>query len=189
MDPAAELERLCYAGEELLATEPIGSGVVGVTTHRLLVLTPDGPGARFRAVDRPNVTGVAVKTDGPTSHRDRGAQAGVVGIGLLLAGAFIDLGGLINPVESPSGVGIGGILSLIDVLIAALDLVDEALTIMGLLAVVVALGSLAWYLRGRERVLEIAVAGRDPYRVPIARTDSPAAERLEAALEEAATPG
>lgn len=182
MDPADELEALCYGGEAQLEAVAIDAGAVGVTTHRLLVLRPDGPGARFRAIDRPNVTGLSARTSGPTSHRDRAGIAGVVAVALMAAGAVIDLGGIIEPVEAPAGTGIGGLLGVVDVLIAVLDLVDEALLLLGLMAALAALGSLAWYLHGRDRVLEIGVAGADAVRVPLARGEADVADRLEAAL-------
>lgn len=182
MDADAALRRWCYGGEELLAAEAVERGAVGVTSHRVLALTPDGAGPRFRAVDRPNVTDIGVRSSGPTDHRARGAQAGVAALALLVAGAVIDLGGLVTPVEPPTGVGVGGLIALVNALLGALALVDEALTLLGLVALVVALASLGWYRSQRERVLEVGVAGGDPVRVPVGRNERTAADRLVQAL-------
>lgn len=187
MDPADELAALCYGGETLLEVAVVEGGAIGVTSHRLLALTPDGSGARFRAVDRPNVTGLTAGTDGPTGLRDRSAKAGVVAVALLFGAAVIDLGGLVEP-PTATGGGLGGLFGLLDLFVTALGLVDEALAIGGLVALAVALGSLGWYLRERDRVIEVGVAGDDPVRVPIARGEADVAGGLDTALE-SATPG
>ena len=189
MDAETALERLCYGGEELREVAVVRSGAVGLTSHRVLVLRPDGPGARFRAVDRPNVTGIAVRTSGPTAHRDRAVTAAVAAGVLLVAGSLIDLGGFVEPVAAPEGMGIGGLLTLVDVLIAALGLLDEALLLIGLGALLWALGFLALYLRGRDRVLEITVAGDDPVRLPVAAGETTAADRLQGAMGARPSPG
>lgn len=181
MDRVDELAALCYAGEELLATAPVEVGAVGVTTHRVLVLRPDGPGARFRSVDRPNVTELAARTSGPTTHRDRAVIGGIVAVALLAAGTLIDLGGIVEPVDAPTGTG-SGMLGLVNARVAALGLVDEALLLLGLGVAFASLGSLAWYLYRRDRVLEITVAGGDPIRVPLARDETGVADPLQAAL-------
>lgn len=183
MDATAALQRSCYGGEVLEAAVPAGGGAVGVTSHRVLVLTPDGPGRRFRAVDRPNVLGVAAGTSGPTSHRDRGGLTGVAAVVLLVAGRVIDLGGLVQPIEAPAGTGLGGLFALVEGMIATLALVDEALTMLGLVALLVAFGSLGWWLRERDRVIELDVAGGDSVRVPVARSEIGGVERIREALD------
>lgn len=187
MDATETLQRLCYGGESLEAVVPAGPGAVGVTSHRVLALTPNGPGRRFRTVDRPNVRDIEAGTSGPTSHRDRSVTAGLGAVALLVSGTLVDLGGLVQPVEAPTGMGLEALFAMIEGLVAALALVDEALILLGLLALLVALGSLAWYLRERNRVIEIHVAGGDSVRVPVGRGGAVEVDRLRGALERAAT--
>lgn len=187
MDATETLQRLCYGGESLEAVVPAGSGAVGVTSHRVLALTPNGPGRRFEAVDHPNVLDIEASTSGPTSHRDRSLTAGVGAIALLVAGTLVDLGGLVQPVEAPTGMGLEALFAMIEGLVAALALVDEALLLLGLLALLVALGSLAWYLWERNRVIEIHVAGDESIRVRVGRGEAVEVDRLRGALERAGT--
>lgn len=150
MDPAARLERLCYGGEELLESTSLEAGAIGITSHRVLVLTPDGSGARFRALDRPNVTGIVARPTGPTSRRNWSVVVGAVGVGLLVAGLAI----------------------------------DEVLRFAGLFALLVALGLLAWYYWASGWVIEVAVAGADAVRIPIARDEIEAGDHLDEVLED-----
>lgn len=182
MDAEGDLGAMCYGGEELIESVSVSAGAIGVTSHRLLVLTPEASDARFQAIDRPNVGGIAAQTSGPTGFRDRSVTMGAAAIVLLAAGSVIDLGDVVQPVDAPSGMGLGGFLGLIDVLIAALGLVDEVLILLGLGALLAALGSLVWYLRGRDRVIEIEVAGAEPVRIPIGRGETDTADRLRTAV-------
>lgn len=182
MDHDSALKRWCYDGEELLAGIAIDGGAVGVTSHRVLVLTPDGPGARLQAVHRPNVRGVDVVAGGPTDHLARGARAGVTGLILLVAGALVDLGGLVTPIDPPAGVGVGGLLSLVNAFLGALTLLDEALTLLGVLALVPAVASFWWYLREREHVLQVDVAGDDAVTVAVRKGERTVVDRLSQAL-------
>ena len=184
MDPADGLRRHCYGGEELLDAVAVDGGAAGVTTHRLLVHRPDADGARFVAVDRPNVAGVAARTSGPTAHRDRAVTAAVAGGVLLVAGTVVDVGGLVEPVSAPEGMGIGGLLAAVEVMVAVLGLLDEALLLFGVGALLWALVSLVRFVRGRERVVEVAVAGDDPVRLPVAGREGAVAQRLRTALDE-----
>lgn len=185
MDPSDELQRLCYGGEELLETVTVRRGAVGVTTHRVLILTPDGPGARFAAVDLPNVTGVTIRSHGPTGHRNRAIAFGTVGAVLYAAGAIIEFGGSVQPIDPPAGVGFGGLLVVVNALIGVLDTVDAAVTLAGLLALAAALGFLGWYLRERNPAIEVDVAGAETVEVPVNWTETEAADRLRAALDDA----
>lgn len=182
MDAAEKLEPLCYGGEELLESATVDGGAIGITSHRVLVLTPEGAGARFHAVDRPNATGVSTRTTGPRGHRNRAIVAGIIGGGLLVTGAAIDFGGLSQSVDAPTGEGLGGLLGLVFAILGAIGRFDDALRILGLLALLAALGFTAWYLWKAGWVIEIDVAGADSVRIPISRDQMAVVDRLKACL-------
>ena len=181
-EPADELRSLCYGGETLERVLPVGSARVGITTHRLLVLDPDGDETRFRAVDRPNVLAAEVATEGGDGARRRAIRYGVYAVGFLAAGAILDLGGVAEPGRLGSGPGLGGVTTLVRLIGAVLGLLDDVLVVVGGAFLLAAALFVAWYVYSRERYLEVGVAGDVPVRLP---GDAVAAERLDTALDEA----
>lgn len=169
--PIATLEAMCYDGEHVLDTVRVGDAALAVTTHRLLTLAaPDADSvaddsARFRAVHLPNVRGVDVGATGTTAHAYRAARYGVYALVLLVASTIVNLEGAIQPVDAPSGTGLGGIVGFASLASRALGALDDVLLVLGLLALLVALAFGAYYARGRQRFLEVDVAGADSVRL------------------------
>lgn len=178
---------LLYGGESLVDEASVDTARIAVTTHRVVALTPNGPGARYQTVDRPNVTGVAVQSQGDLEDAVRAIRFGIYSAVLLGAGALIDLDGMIQPVDVPEGTGLGGVIGTVTMITQAFALIDDLLLAAGLVVLPIALFFCARYLRGRERNLEVGVAGDDPLRVPApdAGAAEAAATRIEAALETA----
>jgi hypothetical protein len=176
-DPA----ELRYAGEDILEQVDLDGTQVAVTTHRVLVSTPDGPGRRFRSVYRPNVVAVeqAVRSD-PRSGR-RAVQAAVYALVLSAAGVFLDFDGLVAGVDLSGTGSLGGAISVVGQLLSLLTLLDDLLLAAGVLAGVVALAFAGVYVRSRAREFRIEVAGGDPVLLP-AQDGTRAAERLRAAV-------
>ncbi|MFB6234094.1 MAG: hypothetical protein ABEH81_10095 [Halopenitus sp.] len=165
MDWQARDDELLYDGESIRERVDAGSDLVVVTSHRVLAFTPEGDGANFRAVDRPNVTGVRAGAQGDADWLRRAAVAGVGGLGALALGLVLDFDSLVPTggvdVAGGGAAGIGGLLETIGTLLRVVALLDDLFVAVGLLAVLaaVAVGSLYW--TQREPKLTIAVAGDD----------------------------
>ncbi len=95
MDWVARAESLLYDGEVIEADVRLDRGGVVVTSHRVLVFTPDREGSNYRQVDRPNVEGVDVTTSGDWSFLELGVKALVVGVVLVAAGMTVSLDSLV----------------------------------------------------------------------------------------------
>lgn len=157
-------EDLLYDGETVVETVDSGEHRVVVTSHRVLAFAP-GRDPRFRGVERPNVTGVQATTSGEGGHLRRAGRSAAWGAGLLVAGVFLSLDGMLASMDSLGGVGAGGALSLLRALVAALALLDDALRAVGALLLLAAAVLVARYLRGRERVVVVEVSGDDDVEI------------------------
>ena len=177
-DPAT----LRYAGEEVVDRIDLDGSRIAVTTHRVLVLTPDGPGRRFRSVHRPNVTGVSRGVQADPSAGRRALQAGVYAAVLTIAGVVIDLDGLLGNVSTDGPGALKQVLGTIERLLGLLTLLDELLLASGIVAGAVAAAFAGIYLWRREREFRIDVAGDDPISLPRPDRESVVADRLRAAL-------
>ncbi|WP_336337485.1 hypothetical protein [Haloarcula brevis] len=192
MDWVARAESLLYDGEVIEEDVRLDHGGVVVTSHRVLVFTPDRAGSNYRQVDRPNVEGVDVTTSGDWSFLDLGVKALVVGVVLVAAGTTVSLDGLVGNVSLDSGgtagaVGIGGMLGLLQTMLALLAQLDDLMRLFGGLALAFAVVVLGVYLWSRDRLLVVRVAGDDDIELA-APTDESVAERIEAAVVPGAAP-
>jgi hypothetical protein len=179
-------EDLLYDGEEIVEQVRIGSGGVVVTTHRVMAFTPDGEGANFRDVDRPNVVGVAAGTSGEWAFLERAIKALVAGGVLLVAGQTVSLDSMVEGIEIGAGagqVGMGGMLGMLQTFLSLMAQLDELLTLFGALALLfgaVVLGVYAW---SREDELVVSVAGDgEDLRLPAPEDAEAVAARLEAVI-------
>jgi len=179
--------RLCYDGESVVEVVPFSGGAVGVTTHRVLALTPDGGGPNLQAVERPNVTGVEMAAGGDEAQGIRAVRYGVYALALVGGSYLVDFGGVAS-VDPPSGTGAGQVVNMAMAMTGVLALVDDVLRLAGLGVLAVALLFAAAYGRSRDSYLAIGVAGGDPLCVPASRSESTAATRLRVALEKASNP-
>ena len=166
------LANMLFQGEEVEEEFTVEGARVAVTTHRVLVFTPDGDanGRRFDHADRPNVLDATVQTSGHDSYVGWGTRVGVYGTvflggGLLLkSSGILDQFGSVDPPESGPGSGISQLVSVLPEAFAALT---NVLLLVGGLLLLVTVALLALYFGSRERELVIERAGRDPIRVPI----------------------
>lgn len=161
------VDRLLYAGEEVLVRVGSGNQEVIVTTHRLLALTPDGGGANVRAVHRPNVEGVDTESTGRTRIASIGARALLLGTIAVVVSLTVDFGGIASaiPVPEASGVGAGGILALLETLRSLVSLLDPALRAVGAASLLAGAIAVALYWRSRDRALIVEVAGDEDIRL------------------------
>lgn len=182
----AAVREFLYDGESAVGSVRVGDARVVLTTRRLLVIR-ERTSPRVRAVDRANLGDVRVR-----SRSDRGsllvaAQWAGLGAFLLAAWWTVPLEGFVRPVERPPDVGFEGLFAAVNALVAALAFLDEAFLAAGALALGWAVVRLVGYLRGRERVVEVGVAGGDPVTLP--PTDGETVERLRALLSDPASTG
>lgn len=162
-DRRTGVERLLYAGEEVLVRVGRGPDEVVVTSHRLLAFTPEREGPNFHAVDRPNVESVAFESTGRTGLVTTGAKALVAGIVTVAAGVLVDFDGLIESIPSTGtgSVATGGILGMLDAIRTVLALADVVLFGLGGLLVLGGVAALVGYWSTRREVVVVAVAGGD----------------------------
>lgn len=181
-------EQLTYDGEEIAETLAVGEGGVVVTTHRLLVFSPESDGEAFSHVDLPNVDGIDTVEAGERRFLELGAKAGIVGTVLLLSGALIPLDELVGAVSFGEGagrIGIGGVVNVIQSILGILRALDDLLLVLGALAFLLAAGALGWYLQTREEQLRIERAGGESLTLTIGAESlsPPALDRLRRAID------
>ncbi|MFB6113792.1 MAG: hypothetical protein ABEJ58_06775 [Halodesulfurarchaeum sp.] len=164
------VEQLLYEGEEVLMQVGGDSVTVVLTTHRVLAFTPETDGPNFRAVERPNVTGIVEESVGSARFLESGIKAIVVGIVLIVAGFLVNFdrvfnSGSVDP-NAAGNVGVGEVVSMIQVMQRLLSLVDDALLVFGAVITVAGGAVIGYYLRTREDVLTIQVAGDEDVQFP-----------------------
>lgn len=183
------VEELLYDGESVESEFPADTATVYVTSHRVLVFTPEGDGENFRQVDRPNVTGVALRSGGETRFRGMGIRAAIYGLLLIVAGLLLPIDSVLGDFGMPTAagrLGIGGILGLMQSMLDLLRSLDDLLQLFGALLLLFALVPLGVYLWSRDRYLTIETAGEaDPIRVPAPQSEGDA---LAAELEREIVP-
>lgn len=187
-DPVEAVEAVTYDGERVVDVVGLAEGTVGVTTHRVVVLSPDAEGPRQQAAPLANVESIAESTGGEERHVRRAVRFGVYGLALLAGSLVVDFDGM-AAVEPPTAAA--GPDRLIGAAVAATSLlsaVDDALRLAGALVLVVALGFGAYAWRGRQRELRVAVSGDEPLVLALHRDESVDAGRLRAAVEKASNP-
>lgn len=162
-------------GERIERSLQVGENGVVVTSQRVLAFMPEGDGANYRAVERPNVEDADLQTIGDTGWLEyvlKGGLAGLAGVGI---GYTMDFGNLFSldsiTTDGAGQVGMGGMVQILAQISRVLDLLDDALLLVGLLGFVIALGALGMYIESRAHYLVIDVAGGEDVRV-LAPTDA-----------------
>jgi len=177
------LSNMLFQGEEVEEELSVEGARIAVTTHRVLVFTPDGEGRRFDHADRPNVVDAAVETTGHTSYVSWGIRSGVYGAVLLGGGLLVQLSGILDRLGAatpPESAGLGGLVGMLPDALAALT---DAFLAGGVVLLLAAAALTGLYYRSRSRELVIERAGRDPMRVPLRTEDGEQiARRLRSAV-------
>lgn len=176
---------MLHAGEEVIVSEPIENSIIALTDKRVVVFSPESSDKRFYSVHLPNVTGFSVQSGGETARAVRAVRTGVYAVLLVGAGVFVDLGNIIDPITAPGGMGIAGILSVINTFIVLLGFIDEVLLVLGLGFLLVTGWFGIRYLQSREQSVAIGIAGEDAIIIPIGRVAHVEAsvEQLNQAIE------
>jgi hypothetical protein len=177
---------LLYDGESIDERIDVARATVVVTSHRVLAFTPESDGSNFQQVDRPNVTGVTLRSGGEPKFLRQAGKAAIYGLILVVAGLLLPIDDVLSGVGLPSTsgqLGIGGIMGMFEQMLSLLRNLDDVMRLIGALLLLFAIVPMGVYLWTREEVLEIAIAGEDPIRVPAPEIDGDAiAERLEAVV-------
>jgi len=186
------LSEMLFQGEEVEDEFTVEGARVAVTTHRVLVFTPNGEGRRFDHADRPNVLDANVETTGKGSYIEWSVRAGVYGAVFLGGGILLKASGVLDQLSAtqpPEDAPGAGIAQLVSFLPKALGALTTVLLVVGGLLAIVAGALVALYFRSRERELVIERAGRDPMRVPVHGDDAEqVARRLRAAVGTSSKP-
>jgi hypothetical protein len=180
------LSNMLFQGEEVEEEFTVEGARVAVTTHRVLVFTPDGDGRRFDHADRPNVLDANVETSGRGSYVEWGVKSGVYGGVLLGGGVLLKSSGILeqlNSAQPPADAPGANIARLLSFLPEALGTLTDVLVLGGVLLVLAATALVGLYVSSRDRELVIERAGRDPMRVPVGGEEGErAARRLRTAV-------
>lgn len=179
------IDRLLYAGEEMLVRVGRSPTEIVVTSHRLLAFTPDAEGANFHAIDRPNVDGIDVEASGRTGLLTGGGKTLLVGLIALLTGLLVDFNGLATAIPSTGtdAVGTGGIMAMLDGLRTAIALADSALFAFGGLLAVAGAVAIAVFWQTRDQHLVVSVAGDEDVRLDATAFSQSDRSTIENALD------
>jgi len=171
-DPGG-VEAHLRADERLLEERRVAGTSVSVTDRRVLMCSNDA--GDIRAVDRTNVGAVEFRSSSDRDHLLSAALWAGLGVFLLVGRRFVPAQ-LFRPVDPPSGVGFEALFAAVNRLIALLSYLETAFLVVALLSFARAGYRSLRYVRSRERVLEVAVAGGEPIRFPAADSPEQAAE-------------
>jgi hypothetical protein len=169
------LASMLFQGEEIEDEFTVKGARVAVTTHRVLVFTPDGDGRRFDHADRPNVLDASVETTGRSSYVGWGVRTGIYGTVLLGSGILLKSSGVLDQLDgtAPStdapGAEIAQMVSLLPKLLGTLT---NVLLVVGGLLLLAAVALVGLYYESRKRELVIERAGREPMRAPVSGEDA-----------------
>jgi len=168
------LDDLLFQGESIQEDVGMSTGQVALTSHRLLVFTPEVDGKRFSHADRPNVLGASVTVEGDTRYRDLMVRGSVYGILLLGGGYLLDNYPAFKSLTSmdvTSNQATAGTVGMVSGIVSMLGLLTSVLFLAGLVTLIATATLLALYMRTRRRELVIDVAEREPIRIPVAATE------------------
>jgi hypothetical protein len=157
-------EDLLFEGESIEDSVDVDTGRVVVTTHRVLVFTPEFGEKNYRHVDRPNVVGVKTDHTGRRTLLEYALKLGLGGALLVGIGLSVDFGNFVPTDTLPStnsAMGIGSILGTVQSMMQLLAMLDEFMVMGGAMGVIAgtALGSV--YVLTRTKLLVIECAGDD----------------------------
>jgi hypothetical protein len=166
--PDPEVSELLYDGETVEREVTFGSNRVVVTSHRLLAVTPDAPGANFRKIDRPNVEDVGIGTDSSPGHLVNAGGLVVLAVPLVAASRILSFDGMFEGLSTSRGAqAIGVSTGFLDTLGFVFGLIDDALLWSGVVCLVLALPFVGLYVYSRTTVVRIDVAGGENVSFPV----------------------
>ena len=181
----SSLDQLLYDGETVLEEAAGREAGVVLTSHRLLVFTPESAGPNLQTFHRPNVTGLTTGQRGHSRWLVAGAKWLGFGVLLTIVGAILDLDGVLEPVSTDGTtgtVGVGWIGDLFGLFNTAFRLLDDVLFFGGILAVLGGIALLGWYWQTRGELITIELAGSDDVDLPAPGFDADSIRSLQSAI-------
>lgn len=171
-------------GEEPMATASLSPGWIAITDREILTFHPDSEPALAR-VDRANATGFVVRRAGGRALLGYVPSAFLYALVASAFGAillFVSPAGLITIPDAP---GAGQLETIVRTLGWAVNLLGTVLVFTGILAGLIVVVVLAYWLVSREVALVIERGEAEPIECPTTRaTGTRALRELERALAE-----
>ncbi|MBS3761656.1 hypothetical protein [Halodesulfurarchaeum sp.] len=186
MGVQSHVDQLLYDGETVLADSRGRKAGVVVTSHRLLVFTPETDGKNLHTLNRPNVTGLTKDERGEAGWLSPAAKWLGFGIVLTIVGALLDLDGVLGSVSTDGttgAVGVGWIGDLFGLFNMAFGLLDDLLFFGGLLSVIAGIALLGWYWQSRSELLTVQIAGSDDLDVSAVGFGAESVRALQTAID------
>lgn len=185
--PAPDLEGMLLSGEELLGVVRLDPTRFAVTTHRLIVIAPEGPGKQVETVHLPNLAGVEVGSVGGRDVLRRIPRVAVYG-GVLLAGGWAlrtrVLPELQTAVPGPGTGIVGSVTEILEAVRTGLGVLSLLLLVAGGIAFLGVAGLLGLFFIRRNPALLVQRAGESPIAC---RADEAEARRAASELSSAVT--
>ncbi len=171
-------------GEEPTATASLSPGWVAVTDREILTFHPERDPALDR-VDRANATGVAVRRAGGRALLEYVPSAFLYTLVASALGAILLFVSPESLITIPDAPGAGQLETIVRTLGWAVDLLGSVLVFTGILAGLIVVVVLAYWLLSREVALVIERGEAEPIECPTTRaTGTRALQELETALAE-----
>ena len=183
--PEPDVEGMLLSGEEILGVVRLDPTRLAVTSHRLIVIAPEGPGKQVETVLLPNLAGVAVGNVGGGDVLRRIPRVAVYG-GVLLAGGWALRTRVLPELQTAvpgSGSGIvGSVTEILGAVRTGLSVLSLVLLVAGGLAFIGVAGLLGLYMVRRNPALLLKRAGDTPIAC---RADEAEARRAASELSSA----
>ena len=163
--PPVDVEGILHSGEESLGVVRLDPTRFVVTTHRLIVVSPEGPGKRLETIHLPNVDGVEAGTTGGGNALQRLPRVVVYG-GIFLVGGWAIRTMVLPKLQTAvpgAGQGIvGSVTGVLGAVQTGLSILSLVLILGGGLALLGAVGLVGLYAVRRRSALLIQRADAAP---------------------------
>ena len=171
-------------GEGPTATASLSPGWIAVTDREILAFRPDGAPPLVR-VDRANATGLAVKRTGGRPFLGHVPGAALYAVAASAFGALLLSVSPRGLIAIPDAPGAGQLEIIVRTIGWAMGLLGTVLVFTGILAGLIAVAVLVYWLFSREVALVVERDGGEPIECPTTRAvGTRALGKLEAALRE-----
>lgn len=168
--------------EEPIASVSLSPGWVAITERELLTFHPNRDPALKRTA-RSNVTGLAVRRTGGRSFLGYAPAATLYGFGAIAVGALMLAVSPSDIISVPDAPGSGQIETIVQTLGWAMGLLGSVLLFTGILAALVVVAAVVYWLTSREVALVIEQGNSEPIEcVTTKGTGTRALRELETAL-------
>jgi hypothetical protein len=171
-------------GEEPTAIASLSPGWIAATEREILAFRPDG-GPPLVRIDRANATGLAVKRTGGRPFLGYVPGATLYAVAASAFGALLLSVSPRGLIAIPDAPGAGQLETIVRTIGWAMGLLGTVLVFTGILAGLIVVVVLVYWLLSREVALVVEREGADPIECPTTRAvGTRALGEIETALEE-----